>query len=154
MHTFTADLANQALPAIATVASTTLLALLGIGFKWLVDHAKSQRVKDILGRVQDASTAAVRDVSNTLVDDLRKNGVLSPEARAKLRAEAVAKIQATLGQVTVDKLRSTLGFANDAELIAFLNTQVESSVWVMKLQQVAAAAAPPAVPAAAKPPAA
>lgn len=152
--TFTEQVATQVLPMVATVASTALLALLGVAGKWLVDHTKSQRVKDILGRVCGAANDAVRDVSNTMVDDLRKGGVLTPAARTALKAEALAKLQATLGSVTVDKVRDVLGFASDVELLAFLNTQVESAVWRMKIQQVAAAAAPPAIPPVAAPPAA
>lgn len=151
---FTQQVATQVLPAAATLASGLILAFMAAAGKWAMDHAKSQRVKDIIGRVCGAADASVRDVSNTLVDDLRKDGVLTPEARAKLKADAEAKLRSTLGSVTVDKLRSTLGFADDAEMVAFLQTQIESAVWRMKLQQSAAAAAPPVAPAAAVPPAA
>ena len=149
--TFTQQVMTQVLPVVATVASTALLGLLGVAGKWLADHAKSQRVKDAVGRVQEAATDSVRDVSNTLVEDLRKDGVLSAAARAQLRAEAVAKVQSTLGSVTVDKIRTTLGFATDADLVAFLTTKVESAVWLMKIQQSAAAASTPVAPAVAKP---
>jgi hypothetical protein len=149
MSTFTQQVATQVLPVVATVAYTALLGLLGIAGKWMTDHAKSQRVKDILGRVCGAADAAVRDVSNTMLEDLKKNGVLTPEARAKLKQEAEDKIRTTLGSVTVDGLRSTLGFASDAEMIAFLQTQVESAVFRMKIQKLSATAAAPVAPLAA-----
>lgn len=152
MSNFTQQVATQVLPAAASLASGLVLTMMAVLGKWAMDHAKSQRVKDILGRVCGAADASVRDVSNTLVDDLRKDGVLTPEARAQLKADAEAKLRTTLGGVTVDKLRSTLGFASDAEMVAFLQTQIESAVWRMKLQQSAAAAAPPAIPPAAVPP--
>jgi hypothetical protein len=152
--TFTQQVAAQVLPAVATVASTALLALIGVAGKWLVDHTKNLQVKAIEGRVCAAADASVRDVSNTMVEDLRKEGggALSPAARERLRAEALAKLKTSLGGITVDSIRSTLGFASDADAIAFLNTQVESAVWRMKIQESAAAAAPPAAPVVAKPP--
>lgn len=150
MTSLVQQIASNVIPVVATVASTGILALMGVGFKWMIDHTKNERVKAILQRVSGQADATVRNVSNTLLDDLKKaggmpGGVLSPEARVQLKTEAISQLKTTLGQVTVDKVRTTLGFTSDAELIAFLNAQVEKAVSDMKIEKLAVTAAAPVV---------
>jgi hypothetical protein len=143
---FTQQIAAQVLPVLATLVSTVVTAIVGLALSWVRDRAKSQRVKDALGRIDDAAEAAVRDVSNTLVDGLRKDGALTPDARAKLKEAAVEKIRASLGRLNVDGMRGVLGFQSDKELVEFLETKVEQAVFDMKLQKQAVQTAQPVVP--------
>lgn len=147
--TFVQQIANQVLPPLAILIGSGLVALIGFASKWLSDHVKSQKAKDLIASVTESIDTAVKDVSNNEADAIRKTleagKGFSAEDRANLKKIAVDKAKSLLGAATLANLAKHLGYTTDQQMIDFLASYVEKGVWEMQLQKSAAALATPVV---------
>lgn len=148
---FVGQVAAQVLPGLAILIGSAIVAGVGFCGKWLSDHVKDARGKALIASVTESIDTAVKDVANNEADAIRKTkGSFSPEDRAVLKKIAVDKTKSLLGEVTLANLAKSLGYTTDQQMIDFLASYVEKGVWLMRLQESAAAAAAPVPPAAAK----
>lgn len=151
---FTQQIAAQVIPPLATACALAITTGAGAGLKWLLDHVKDARLNAAVKRIGEAADKVVRDLSNTMVDAIKTaslDGKISPEDRQKIKDAAVDNLKKYLGAIGMKDL-AVQGKKTPDEVKVALSTEVESAVWRMKLQQSAAAAAPPSLPSVALPP--
>ena len=85
-------------------------------------------VVGLMTRVSDMAFDIVEAGNQTIVDSLKKNGKFDKEAQEKVKADAVAKLKATLSDSAKDLLEDVVG-----DLDLWLDTLIESSVRQSKL---------------------
>lgn len=104
------------------VAGFTALAAAGV--KFLLAHTKNVQVQGVITRLDQAATAAVRQVAQTEVDGLKSasaGGTLTPEQARAASAHALEIVKANLGADGVAQLKKILGVDDVGALIATHN---------------------------------
>lgn len=152
MSTIIQSIASQALPAMVTIVSGVLTVsvplFIKLAFERAAASAKNEQVKAVLGRLGDASAKAVRDISATLVPELKKSaadGKFSAEERAQLKTAAADKVKALIGSVGIDGMATVLGYTTPAQIAERINAEIEKAVSDMKIEKLAVSAASPVV---------
>jgi hypothetical protein len=143
---------QQALPAMVTIVSTIVTVAVPVFIKLAFDRTaaatKNEELKAAIGRLGDASVKAVRDVSATVLPELKKDaadGKITKEEGAQLKDAAVEKVKALLGEVTVTKTAAVLGYTTPEQIAERLKIEIENALAKTKLEKVAVAAAAPVV---------
>ncbi len=112
------------------------------GLSWLSVKAaqlisakvKTEYLKGVLVRLDDAVFAAVREVQQVTVDDLKAasaNGQLTPDERAKVKQAAIDTIKSHLGAKGIAEVANVLGL-EDGAVDRLLTTRVEAAVHDIK----------------------
>jgi hypothetical protein len=123
---------------IVEVLSPVLLAAL----TWLAAkvaqliHAKvkNEYLRGVLFRLDDAVLAAVREVHQVTVEELKArstDGKLTPEERARAKQVAIDAVKSHLGKRGVGELAKVLGLDNGG-VDKLLSTRVEAAVHDLK----------------------
>lgn len=99
-------------------------------------HAKvrAEYLRGVLLRLDDAVLAAVRDVHQVTVEELKAasaDGRLTPEERAAVKAKAIEIVRTHLGAKGVTELAKVLGL-DDGGLEKVLSTRIEAAVHDLK----------------------
>ena len=99
-------------------------------------HAKvrSEVLRGVLLRVDDAILAAVREVHQVTVEELKSasaDGRLTPEDRARVKARAIETVRAHLGARGVAELAKVLGLESGG-VEKLLSTRLEAAVHDLK----------------------
>lgn len=128
--------------AVAGIAAATRL---------LIAHTKNVRVQGILGRLDVASEAAVRQVAQTEADALKAaaaDGKLTPEQAKAASLKALEIVKASLGDKGLADLKKILGVEDVAALIATHNEatvhRIAADATPSMVTENVAVAAPPA----------
>jgi len=102
----------------------------------LINHnVKSEKLKRILLRLDDAIALAVKEMNQTIVDALRDmspDGKLTAEQRANLKAQAVKLAKSHLGPRGVEEVCEILGIAHH-EVDTHIGARVEAAVHDLKV---------------------
>jgi hypothetical protein len=126
--------ASPVILAILAWLSTKLAQLIGA-------KVKNEYLRGVLARLDDAVFAAVRDVHQVLVEELKAasaDGRLTPEERARAKKMAIDKARSYLGTKGLAELCKVLGL--DAEGIEnLLGTRVEATVHDLKRSRASGA---------------
>lgn len=124
-------------PVLFTGIGTLLAAVLAFASTKL--HAAAERdraagkaisVADVAARATHIATQIVQDIQVTLRPELEAalaDGKLTEEEKAKLKAAAMARLKATLGETGMAELRELLGIAEDG-LGGYLSGLIESAL--------------------------
>lgn len=127
--------------------SPLLLALLGwtaarLG-QFIAARVNNEYLRGVLLRLDDAVFAAVRELQQTVVDDLKSasaDGRLSQADKARLKQDALLTIRSHLGDRGLAELARVLGL-DTGEINKLISTKVEAAVHDLKVARAAAGAA-------------
>lgn len=143
------------LPTLVNALAPLVLALLGWLLTTLAMYVrqrtaamKNQYLAGVLERLDDAVETAVREASQTLVDDMRKaaaDGTISKDEAREARDHALGKLKAYMGPKGVAELGRVM--ALDASGIdSYLAGKVEAKVHALKGAQGTLLTTEPVVP--------
>lgn len=116
--------------AVALVLVTVLTGLAALVGKWVNERTKNAQAAAITERVLLEVTAAVAQVGQCYVDELKaanEDGVITPSEAAEARAKAVTIAKANLGPAGVQRLVRALGI-DALDVDRWLGTHVEAAV--------------------------
>lgn len=95
---------------------------------------RGEYLRGVLLRLDDAVLAAVREVHQVTVEELKAasaDGRLTPEERAKVKAKAIETVRTHLGTKGIAELAKVLGL-DDGGLEKVLSTRIEAAVHDLK----------------------
>ncbi|MFH0899711.1 MAG: hypothetical protein V2A73_03685, partial [Pseudomonadota bacterium] len=95
---------------------------------------RGETVRNILLRLEDATVAAVRDVYQSVVEEIKSasvDGKLTAEERLRVKARAIATVRAHLGMKGLAELATVLGL-DDGAVQQMISTRVEATVHDLK----------------------
>jgi hypothetical protein len=127
---------SPALAALLAWASTRLVQL-------ITAKVKFEYLRGVLVRLDDVVFAAVREIQQTVVDDLKSNspdGRLTPAQRDQLKQDVLAKIKSHIGMKGLAEIAKILGL-DGVGLDNFIATKAEAAVHDLKVTRTAAGAA-------------
>lgn len=126
------DLLAPLLPELLNILGVLVAGLIGLAAKKLSDLLKAkvdnQLLEGALLRLNEAVGSAVLEVEQTVVKVLKEalaDGALSEEEKARVKAAAVDKAKALLGEKGLDQILKVLGLKSPDELLA---AKVEAAV--------------------------
>lgn len=128
--------------AILAVVSAALTA----GVAWLVGKIKNDRLKNIVGKVDDLALLVVRSTYQAYVKPLQTAGAWTPSKHIEAKQAAIAELKSYLGPKGLVELQKVI----DGDLASFLGAAVEEAVYNNKLFGAAMKAAPSPLPASAQ----
>jgi hypothetical protein len=118
---------NQLAPLVVT-----LLGALG---SWVLLELKKRitnaRALDVINKVSSLAETVVLDLEQTVIGALREaaaDGVISAADAENAKMIALAKVKAYLGPKGKREALAAFGFADDADLDAFINSHIEAAV--------------------------
>lgn len=94
-------------------------------------NIKDSNIKSALNTVENCITTVVLELSQTVVDDLKASsadGKLTPDEIAKIKSDAVSKVEALLSTDVSSTLNQVFG---DAQ--AYISSKIEAEVKKLKL---------------------
>ncbi len=123
-------IAAQAAEPLAALAVAAFTWVCAWGARWIASHTKNEKIRAGIFRLDDAVTAAVGEVQQTVVDVIKqqtKDGKLSMEDAAAVRTAAIGTIKAHFGIKGLSELQKTMGLS-EADLISMLTARIEAAV--------------------------
>jgi len=125
---FVSDALKQSAEPLMGLAAAGLTWLCAWASRWFYVHAKNERVKGILVRLNDAAATAVGEMEQSAVKALKAaspDGKLTPATAAAVKDAAITSLKGHLGPKGLEELKTVLGVA-DVE--AALSSRIESAV--------------------------
>jgi hypothetical protein len=111
---------------ILTAVSTAVMALVGVGItaftNWISTKTKNAKMDKYIGYALDAVYAAVSDVMQTYVDDIKASGKLTEEQKEEAKQKALVKVKNIMSVATYKALGEAYG---DVEQWLQSNIQAE-----------------------------
>ncbi len=121
----------EALSPLLLAALTWAAAKLA---QYIQAKVKSEYLRGVLVRLDDAVLAAVREVQQVTVEAIKAasaDGKLTPEERAKVKQAAIDSVKSHLGTKGLAELAKILGLEGGA-IEKLLSTRVEAAVHDLK----------------------
>ena len=123
---------------IGTVLSWLVMQLpIGAALTWCLAkvaayvhaHTNNTIVNGIMSRLDSSAVAVVKEIQQTVVDDLKagKHGILTADDALNIKSHAMAKVKAYWGEQGIAKMMEILGLSSP-ELDAMLSSKIESAV--------------------------
>lgn len=143
---FVSGVLKQSAEPLMSLAAAGLTWLCGWGARWFYIHAKNERVKGVLLRLNDAAATAVAEMEQSAVKALKAaspDGKLTPATAAAVKDAAVESLRGHLGPKGLAELKTVLGVADVA---AALNSKVEAAVSAASSAPAATSGAGAALP--------
>jgi hypothetical protein len=131
------DKAELGLKLVEVLSPVLLAALTWLAAKVAqLIHAKvkNEYLRGVLVRLDDAVLAAVREVHQVTVEELKArsaDGKLTPEERARVKQVAIDAVKSHLGKRGIGELAKVLGLEGGA-IDKLLATRVEAAVHDLK----------------------
>ncbi len=141
--TFVGHLLNEALPALQLLAVTLIAWLAREAATFLSQRVKSQKLADVLLRVNDTVWNVVLELEQTLKSELMDatsessdggRAITASEA-AYIKNEAILKARSLLGKDGIALLKEVFKLESDAAVDAHLSTKIEASVAQFKVNK-------------------
>lgn len=113
-------------PITIAVAGVLTAALLSAR-KWLEAHAQNSLLARAGTKLDDVLISVVQDIEaneKAELEEAAKDGVITPEEAAKLKAGAIGRAKAILGERGLEELKKAFGFSG-MQLEQFLSAKVE-----------------------------
>lgn len=132
-------------PAIATLLAWLVARLAQL----ITAKVKSEYLRGVLVRLDDTVFAAVREVQQTVVDDLKSaspDGRLTQAQQQQIKQDVMAKIKSHLGMKGLEEIAQILGLDGATGVENLISTKVESAVHDLKVTRTAAGAVGSLVP--------
>jgi hypothetical protein len=107
--------------------------------QYIQAKVKSENLRGVLVRLDDAVLAAVSEVQQVTVDAIKEaspDGKLTPEHQAKVKQAAIDSIKSHLGTKGVAELVQVLGL-QAGSIDKLLSTRVEAAVYNLKQARAA-----------------
>lgn len=101
--------------AIATLVITAVIV------PWLRSKTSNESLQKVITEVGDAVATATDAIAKTFVDDIKADGKLSDEAKAKAMSDAILIVKNNISQKTIDYLK-----ANSIEMETYIKTKIEA----------------------------
>jgi len=141
------DLAAQIRPALVSLLVSAVIALIGIASiaivqlkgkatAWLGSLSDDRRWDAAIGKLDEATTAAVQAVEQSVVGSLKSVdpvGSLSPAQAAEARDAAIAAAKLHLGPAVWREIMSSLKL-EPGELEELMRTRIEAAVHKMRAE--------------------
>jgi len=128
--------------AVATVAAGVFIFIIHLRiaiFKKYMDTSleptQAQHANAILNAVESAAVASVEALNQTVVHDLKANGIFNSVMGAEIKATAVQQVKSQLGPALTGAANNLFG---DFEQI--VATKIEQAVWRAKSHNVSGGA--------------
>lgn len=109
--------------AVIAAAGGLAVAYLKAVTAQVTAKTKAQKVQDLLWHVEAIAEHVVKDVQQTVVDDLKNKGQFTPEVAAQVKADAIAKVKEIMGEELTGLAKEVFG---DLDLL--ISTLIESHV--------------------------
>jgi hypothetical protein len=129
-----AELGLKMLEVLSPVLLAALTWLAAKAAQFIHAKVKNEYLRGVLVRLDDAVLAAVREVHQVTVEELKAasaDGRLTPEERARVRARAIETVRTHLGTRGLGELAKVLGL-DDGGIEKLLATRVEAAVHDLK----------------------
>jgi len=126
----------EALSPLLLAALTWAAAKLAL---YIHAKVKSEYLRGVLVRLDDAVLGAVREVQQVTVDTIKAastDGKLTPDERAKAKQAAIDTVKSHLGMKGIGELAKVLGL-EDGAIEKLLSTRVEAAVHDLKQARAA-----------------
>lgn len=116
------------LPVVVAIGGMALNAFR----RWLASNTQNTTIQGAMVILVDIVQTTVHDLEQTTVKSLREsNGTLDAAVAAKVKADAIAKIQALYGPDGIKDLSRRLGTSEDATL-RYIGSLIEQAVYLLK----------------------
>jgi hypothetical protein len=132
------DVTDVGLKVLEILSPVLLAALTWVSAKvaqLISAKVKNEYLRGVLGRLDDAVLAAVREVQQVTVDAIKAasaDGKLTPEERARVKQVAIDAVKSHLGAKGLAELARILGL-EDGAIDKLLSTRVEAAVHDLKV---------------------
>ena len=127
MNAILAEVINQLGPAVVTLLSVLVSALMAYATQWLRTKVKNDQINAILDRLMMATQVTVNALAQTVVDDLKgaaADGKLTPEEIKGVQAKAIASVMVHLGPQGVKELKAIVGDDLNTLILNYIESQV------------------------------
>lgn len=125
------NLVSMAIQGLAPVLLAILSWLGVMASKWIQEKVKNETASGILLRLDDAVLTVVRELQQTMVDDLKaasSDGKLTKEERDEIKTKALGNLKSYYGTKGLKILAQVLGLSIGAEFDKFLSSKLEAKV--------------------------
>lgn len=125
------NLVSMAIQGLSPVFLAVLSWVGVMAAKWIQTKVKNEQFSGIIRRLNDAAITVVRDLNQTVVEDLKEassDGKLTAEERLRIKTEALKSLKSYLGVKGLKMLSSILGLTPGEEIDLFLTSKIESKV--------------------------
>jgi hypothetical protein len=111
-----------------SILLTLALGWLAIRYaSWITEKVKSARLEGILLRLGDAAFKVVRELQQTVVDELKKGDNWNEEKAKEVKEAAIAKLKEYIGPKGVQEALTILGL-DTSGLDKLIGTLIEAEV--------------------------
>ena len=113
--------------AVGTIVTGLVTWLTAYLVSLLNSKVKDQKLRTFLTKFTEIAMACVNTLTQTVVDDLKKQGKFDAEAAAKVKEDCVALIRGQLSNDMVVFIQDNFG-----DVTSYISTQVENLVHNLK----------------------
>lgn len=122
---------EQIWPILWSVLGTVLTALVSwlttLVIGWFNAKIKDQKLKTFMTKFTELVSSCVNSLTQTTVEELKKNGKFDSEAAKKIKEECVKLIKGQLSEEMKKFIQENFG-----DLEEYISTQIESFILVSK----------------------
>lgn len=111
------------IPALAAIVTGLTSWAVAAFVKWLNSKIKNEAVKTALENTQGIITAAVSEVSQIFVDELKKTGKFDEAAKKEAYEMALSRVRAQLTEEAAELIKTVY-----VDIDAWLQMQIEKTV--------------------------
>lgn len=129
------QLVTEAVNTLVPLLASVLVAFISYALNALAKKFKSDTVQNVAQRVSDLAHTVVLEIQQVVVDDLRdaaKDGVITIGEATQAKERALSTLKQHLGEKGKADALSAFGFKDEAQLDAYLETQLEAAVATAK----------------------
>lgn len=109
--------------AVLIAVGGLLVAYIGKLTEQAAARVKNEKLDSLIYRVSGIVQRVVDELQQTTVDALKAKGEFTPEVAATIKAQAVAKVKAILGEESIGLAKEVLG-----DLDALISALIESAI--------------------------
>lgn len=131
----TASFTTQLVPVVMEyLVVPAIIALIGFLSAWLRSKTKHKNLQSALAMLNDAASTSVRHVEQTIrpfMHEVSRDGVITPEERAQLKAQAMMALRQYLGVHGAKHVQSAFQMDDD-QMDRLMDGKIEAAVLDMK----------------------